>query len=100
MTKKELDKEIDFIHSNRTHKRLLRPLDTMRKVICEATNTYTNLSLFMNDYIHLYDKDLIEIAKKLRDKNNCDYVIANDLQNIRNGNHKALLIDKLNNINC
>ena len=60
MTKKELDKEIDFIHSNRTHKRLLRPLDTMRKVICEATNTYTNLSLFMNDYIHLYDKDLIE----------------------------------------
>lgn len=59
MTKKELDKEIDFIHSNRTHKRLLRPLDTMRKVICEATNTYTNLSLFMNDYIHLYDKDLI-----------------------------------------
>lgn len=41
---------------------------------------------------------LIEIAKKLRDKNNCDYVIANDLQNIRNGNHKALLIDKLNNI--
>lgn len=60
MTKKELDKEIDFIHSNRTHKRLLRPLDTMRKVICEATNTYTNLSLFMNDYLHLYDKDLIE----------------------------------------
>ena len=41
---------------------------------------------------------LIEIAKKLRDKNNCDYVIANDLQNIKNGNHKALLIDKLNNI--
>ena len=60
MTKKELDKEIDFIYSNRTHKRLLRPLDTMRKVICEATNTYTNLSLFMNDYIHLYDNDLIE----------------------------------------
>lgn len=60
MTKKELDKEIDFIHSNRTHKRLLRPLDTMKRVICEATNTYTNLSLFMNDYIHLYDKDLIE----------------------------------------
>ena len=60
MTKKELDKEIEFIHSNRLKKRLLRPLDTMRRVICEATNTYTNLSLFMNDYIHLYDKDLIE----------------------------------------
>ena len=60
MTKKELDKEIDFIHSNRLKNRLLRPLDTMRKVICEATNTYTNLSLFMNDYIYLYNKDLIE----------------------------------------
>ena len=60
MTKKELDKEIDFIYSNRLKNRLLRPLDTMRKVICEATNTYTNISLFMNDYIHLYDKDLID----------------------------------------
>ena len=60
MTKEELDEEIEFIHSNRLKNRLLRPLDTMSKVICEATNTYTNLSLFMNDYIHLYDKDLIE----------------------------------------
>ena len=60
MTKKELDKEIDFIHSNRTHKRLLRPLDTMRKVICEATNTYTNLSLFLNDYMRLHNDNLID----------------------------------------
>ena len=60
MTKKELDKEIDFIHSNRTHKRLLRPLDTMRKVICDATNTYTNLSLFMNDYMRLHNDNLID----------------------------------------
>ena len=60
MTRKELDEEIEFVHNNRTNKRLLRSLDKMKKVICEATNTYTNLSLFMNDYIHLYDKDLIE----------------------------------------
>lgn len=60
MTKKELDEEIDFIYSNRLKNRLLRPLDTMRKVICEATNTYTNISLFMNDYIHLYNKGLID----------------------------------------
>ena len=59
MTKEELEKEIEFIHSNRTNKRLLRPLDVMRKVICEATNTYTNLSLFMNDYIRLHSKGLI-----------------------------------------
>ena len=65
MTKKELDKEIDFIYSNRLKNRLLRPLDTMRKVICEATNTYTNISLFMNDYISLYDDKLID--KKMFD---------------------------------
>lgn len=41
---------------------------------------------------------LIEIASKLRDKNNCDYVIANDLKDIRNGNHKAFIIDKAENI--
>ena len=60
MTKEELDEEIEFIHSNRTNKRLLRPLDVMRKVIIEATNTYTNLSLFMNDYDMLYADELID----------------------------------------
>ena len=41
---------------------------------------------------------LIKVAKELRDKNKCDYVIANDLANIRQGNHKALIIDKNDNI--
>ena len=60
MNKKELDEEIEFIHSNRTNKRLLRPLDVMRNVICNATNTYTNISLFMNDFISLYDDKSID----------------------------------------
>ena len=60
MTKEELDNEIEYIHSNRTNKELLRPLEEMRKVICEATNTYTNISLFMNDYISLYNDNLID----------------------------------------
>lgn len=60
MTKKELDNEIEFIHNNRTNERLLRPLHIMRKIICEATNTYTNISLFMNDYIILFNKGLID----------------------------------------
>ena len=54
MTNKELNEEIEFIHNNRTGKELLRPLNVMEKVILEATNTYTNISLFMNDYISLY----------------------------------------------
>lgn len=60
MNKEELDREIEFVYSNRTNKRLLRSLDVMRKIICEATNTYTNLSLFMNDYINLYNNNLID----------------------------------------
>ena len=59
MTRKELDEEIEYIHENRTNKRLLRPLDVMKKVIIGATNTYTNLSLFMNDIIDLYEDKLI-----------------------------------------
>lgn len=35
---------------------------------------------------------LINIAIKLKEKNNCDLVVANDLENIRKGNHKALII--------
>ena len=59
MTKKELDDEIEYIHDHRTDQKLLRPLEVMRKIICEATNTYTNISLFMNDYIRLYSKGFI-----------------------------------------
>ena len=39
---------------------------------------------------------LINTAKKLRDKNKCDLVVANDLSNIRNGNHIAYIIDNQN----
>ena len=60
MTKEELDEEIEFIHSNRTNKRLLRPLYVMRKVIIEATDTYTNISSFMIDYELLYEDHLID----------------------------------------
>ena len=60
MTKEELSEEIEFIHSNRTNKRLLRSLKEMRQIISEATNTYTNISLFMNDYISLYNDHLID----------------------------------------
>lgn len=59
MTKKELNEEIEFIHDNRTEKQLLRPLDVMQKTICAASNTYTNISLFMNDCINLYHDGLI-----------------------------------------
>lgn len=43
-------------------------------------------------------EDLIKIAKKLRDKNKCDLVVANDLSTIRSGSHIAYIIDHKNNI--
>lgn len=39
-------------------------------------------------------KELIEVAMILRDKNKCDLVVANDLKDIRNKEHKAYIIDK------
>lgn len=59
MTKEELEKEIEFIHGNRTDIKFLRPLEVMSDVIVKATTTYTNLSLFMNDYNRLYSEGLI-----------------------------------------
>ena len=43
-------------------------------------------------------EELISVAKKLRDKNKCDLVVANDLTTIRNGEHIAYIIDKNNEI--
>ena len=43
-------------------------------------------------------EELIEVAKRLRNKNKCDLVVANDLATIRNGEHIAYIIDKNNNI--
>lgn len=41
---------------------------------------------------------LIDVAKKLRDKNKCNLVVANDLNNIRNGEHIGYIIDQNENI--
>lgn len=43
-------------------------------------------------------EELIEVAKKLRNKNNCDLVVANDLATIRNGEHIGYIIDKNNKV--
>ncbi len=43
-------------------------------------------------------EELINVAKKLRNKNKCDLVVANDLSTIRNGEHIAYIIDTNNEI--
>lgn len=42
-------------------------------------------------------EELINVATKLKDKNRCDYVVANDLKNINATKHIAYIIDKDNN---
>lgn len=42
------------------------------------------------------EENLIDTAIKLKDKNNCNLVVANDLENIRKGNHKAFIIKPSN----
>lgn len=40
-------------------------------------------------------EELLEVAEKLRDKNDADYIVANDLSQIGNGKHPATIINKL-----
>lgn len=42
------------------------------------------------------ENKLLDVAMKLRDKNKCNLVVANDLSNIKNGRHKAFIIRKDN----
>lgn len=42
------------------------------------------------------DKELIDVACKLKVKNKCNLVVANDLSNIRSGKHKAFIIKDKN----
>lgn len=44
------------------------------------------------------DEKLIYVGRELMKKNNCDVVVANDLSNIRKGNHSAFLLDKDNSV--
>ena len=45
---------------------------------------------------NISEKNLINTAVKLKEKNNCNLVVANDLENIRQGNHKAFIIKTSN----
>lgn len=43
------------------------------------------------------EEELIAVASNLLVKNKCDYVVANDLVNIKDGEHKAVILDKFGN---
>ena len=43
-------------------------------------------------------EELINVATRLRDKNRCDLVVANDLATIRKGDHTAYIIDRKDDV--
>ena len=96
MTKKELDEEIEFIHSNRLRKGMLRHFDLMKKVILKATNTYTNISLFMNDYIKLYKDGKID-GNQFNSAMNDLYLLALYILAVRGGRRRWIEEDVKNN---
>lgn len=44
------------------------------------------------------EQELINVASNLLDKNDCDYVVANDIKKINQDRHPAFIIDKKKNI--
>ena len=84
-----------------TNLRVKKSLDAKIKEIANKkgrTKTEIYEGAVLN-YIEMNSKEeLISVAKKLRDKNKCDLVVANDLATIRNGEHIAYIIDKNNEI--
>jgi phosphopantothenate-cysteine ligase len=45
------------------------------------------------------ESELVEAARKSVEENGCDFVVANDLNDIKAGNHKIIVVDKLEAVN-
>lgn len=54
--KEHIKEEIEYVHEHRLDKKLVRNFSIIKYFIVDQTNTYTNLSLFMNDYLQLYNR--------------------------------------------
>lgn len=54
--KDHIKEEIEYVHEHRLDKKLVRNFSVIQYFIVNQTNTYTNLSLFMNDYLQLHNK--------------------------------------------
>lgn len=54
--KSHIKEEIEYVHKHRLDKKLVRNFSVIQYFIVDQTTTYTNLSLFMNDYLKLYNK--------------------------------------------
>ena len=86
----------DKISSNQDN--LIIKLKKTPKIISIIKNISPNTYLVGFKLLdNVSEEELINTAVKLKDKNNCDLVVANDLENIRKGNHKAFIIKASDN---
>lgn len=70
---------------------VLKPTPKVISIIKDISPTTYLVGFKLLDNVS--KEELINVAKGLRDKNNCDLVVANDLSDIRNGKHIAYIID-------
>lgn len=54
--KGHIKEEIEYVHKHRLDEKLVRNFSVIKYFIVDQTTTYTNLSLFMNDYLKLHNK--------------------------------------------
>jgi len=65
------------------------------KLISNLRNWFPDATLVGFKLLENVEKEfLMEVAKKLCIKNNMDYIIANDLHDLRNGEHLSFLVNK------
>lgn len=84
------DTKISSYEPNLTVKLGLTP-----KIIANLRSWFANAKLVGFKLLENVTKEhIIEVAKKLCNKNNMDYIIANDLHDLRQGNHISYLVNK------
>ena len=76
-------------------KNLMVKLGLTPKVIGEIKKLDPNILLIGFKLLDGVKKEeLLEVADKLRQKNDADYIVANNLSEIHNGMHKATILDQ------
>ena len=74
---------------------LMVKLGLTPKVISSIKNCNPNIKLIGFKLLDsVSKKELIKVADNLREKNNADYIVANDLSKVGNGKHYATIINE------
>ena len=74
---------------------LMTMFELTPKVISQIKQMAPNVTLVGFKLLEGVSKEeLYNVASKLREKNNADYIVANDLSKIGNGKHWAMIINE------